>query len=290
MTPAAGLTKLSVITASRNRRNLLLAKLRSLLEQTLPAERFEWLVCLDGTTDGSAGALSAALAEWKPAFEVSILELPASRGAGEARNRCAGVAQHDTLYLSDDDCLLLPDTLERHAAAQAEPAVVLGGITFRSAGEQPETEWLAARPRYWHVNGANTSLPASAFHAAGGFPDWLSGYGGEDIALGFQLEQAGLPIRMIPGAGVIHAGANTAAGSDPHKSWQAGRNAARIAARYPETAGRLGVARWQLNLKRALLLVLAPLLGNRGRAETAYARGALAEQQNPGGIELEAGR
>jgi glycosyltransferase involved in cell wall biosynthesis len=293
MMPAgAEAAKLSIITASHNRRELLLAKLESLRRQTLPAERFEWLVCLDGATDGSAAALRAALAQDEAPFTVTILELRESQGAGAARNRCAAAARHGTLYLSDDDCLLLPFTLERHAAAQAEgPGVLLGGITFRpDASGRPLGEWQQRRPRYWHVNGANTSLPATAFHAAGGFPGWLSGYGGEDIVLGFQLERSGLPIRMIDGAGVIHEGANTAAGADPHKSWQAGRNAARIAARYPQTASRLGVARWQLGLKRALLPVFTPLLGMRGQAEMAYARGAAAEQRSSSRIEGKAGR
>lgn len=296
MTPAAAVTKLSVITASYNRRELLLAKLQSLRQQTLPADRFEWLVCIDGSTDGSAAALRAALAQAAPPFAVTILELQQSGGVGAARNRCAVAAQHDTLYLSDDDCLLLPATLERHAAAQALPAVVLGAITFRSgpasvpaAPHAAETEWQVRRPRYWHVNGANTSVPAAAFHATGGFPSWLSGYGGEDIVLGYQLERAGLPIRMIEGAGVIHEGANTAAGADPHKSAQAGRNAARIAMRYPQMAGRLGVASWQLGAKRALLPLLAPLLGARGPAEIAYTHGALAEQRSARNKELEPG-
>jgi glycosyltransferase involved in cell wall biosynthesis len=269
--------RLSVLTASRNRRELLLAKLASLRRQTLPAGNFEWVICLDGATDGSAGALRRELAARPARFSVTILETEGSEGAGAARNRCAEAARGETLYLSDDDCLLLPGTLERHLEAQSAPAVVLGAITFRSEGGLDE--WQVRRPRYWHVNGANTSLPAAAFTAAGGFPAWLGGYGGEDIMLGFLLGRAGLPLRAIGDAGVIHEGANTAAGSDPQKSRQAGSNAARIALRYPETAGRLGVARWQLALKRPLLPLLG-LLGPRGRAEAAYARGAISVRKD----------
>jgi GT2 family glycosyltransferase len=265
---------LSVVTASRNRRELLLAKLQTLRQQTLPPERFEWLVCLDAATDGSAAALRQALETAPAAFGVTILETDVNVGAGAARNRCVALARGSTLYLSDDDCLLGPETLARHAAAQAEPAVVLGGITFRSGGSV--SQWQVRRPGYWHVNGANTSLPAAAFRAAGGFPAWLEGYGGEDIVLGFLLQRAGLAIRLIRDAGVIHEGANTAAGGEPGKWRQAGRNAARIASRHPETAGPLGVAGWQLGLKR-LLLPLAPLLGARGRGEAAYLRGAREE-------------
>src|SRR3954451_1536012 len=50
---------LSVITPTYNRRESLLATLRALERQSLPADQFEALVIVDGCTDGSADACRA---------------------------------------------------------------------------------------------------------------------------------------------------------------------------------------------------------------------------------------
>ena len=260
---------LSVVTASRNRRDCLLRKLDSLRAQTLQPGLFEWLVCLDATEDDSKDALQAELAARPPAFKVAVVESLVQVGPGPARNQAAAMAAGRVIYLSDDDCLPEPETLELHLKAQAEPAVFVGSIRFEDGGRG--SHWRPSRVDWWNVNGANSSMPLGSFKAVGGFPDYLEGYGGEDLALGYQLHAAGLAIRPLPGAATVHLGKATGRGNNPDNWYQAGANAMRLARRHPEMAGRLGVEGWQLALKR----ILTPLLGRRGRLEAAYTRGAL---------------
>src|SRR5690606_29694907 len=120
-------------------------------------------------------------------------------------------------------------------------------------GEGESREWLPGRPGWWNVNGANTSLPLSVFEQVGGFPDYLQGYGGEDVALGYLLVRAGLELRSLPGAAVVHQGPATGRGGDPERWREAGANAARLARHHPATAYRLGVTPWQLRLKQLLV-------------------------------------
>ncbi len=266
---AAGGPVLSVITASRNRRELLLLKLQSLRNQDLQPGLFEWIVYLDGDADGSGEALEAELAARPPGFAVQVLHGEESSGPGQARNRAAELAAGRILHLSDDDCLLEPDCLRLHLHAQVEPAVYVGSIRFES--EAGSEHWKPRRVGWWNVNGANTSMPATTFRETGGFPGYLLGYGGEDLGLGYQLEQAGLEVRALPQAVVRHQGADTRRSNNSEDRWyEAGANAMRLARRHPGMAGRLGVTRWQLALKRAV----TPLMGRRGRLEAAYSRGA----------------
>lgn len=274
--------RLSVVTATRGRRALLLRKADTLLAQTLDPDAFEWLVCVDGDDDGS----HAALSRLETPFRLTVVPFATPRGAAAARNACADRARGEVLYLSDDDCLLPPDALERHRAAQRSPVVVIGGIDFvtdaHAGGEVAPgavERFTPRRGRYWNLNGANTSLPLAAFREAGGFDESLRGYGGEDLLLGYRLARLGVPFRARPDIRVRHLGPNPMRGADPVKALNAGRNAARIARRHPELALRLGVHPVSFALKRLLFPVYRRFAPGRYAYERAYDRGAHLERR-----------
>ncbi|WMT58457.1 glycosyltransferase family 2 protein [Truepera radiovictrix] len=268
-------SRLSIITVTHNRRELLLQKLRALAAQTLSPEHFELVVGVNGDADGTLEALQEASAPYR--MTVLSFEVPLSVAA--ARNACAAAATGAVLYLSDDDCSPHPETLAAHLAAQAAPCVAVGGLEFVHSG-QVET-WRPKRVSFWNLNGANVSLPAAAFRAVGGFDERLEGYGGEDVLLGYALHRYGLPFRALPEARAQHLGPNPVRGGNLHKARSAGRNAARIARQHPELAYRLGVHPALLALKGvalrpgALWRALAP---ERYAYERAYLEGALSER------------
>lgn len=264
------MTALSVLTVTHNRCELLRQKLAALGAQTLPPERFELVVLANGCTDETLPLLQDSA----PAYRLQVLESPSKLGPAAARNRCAQAARGRVLYFSDDDCLPDPETLAKHLAAQAKPCVAIGGLTFTD-GDTRET-WRPRRVGFWNLNGANSSVPAAAFRAARGFDETLSGYGGEDVALGYAL--SALPFVALPDAGARHLGPNPVRSGDLYKARSAGRNAVRLASRYPELAYRLGVHPALLALKR-LLLRPGLRLGPTYRYERAYLEGALEERR-----------
>lgn len=264
------MTALSVITVTHDRCELLRRKLAALAAQTLPPERFELVVLANGCTDGTLRLLRDAA----PAYRLTVLESRTQLGPGAARNRCAAAAAGGVLYFSDDDCLPDPETVAKHLAAQAKPCVAVGSLTFVYGGTR-ET-WRPRQIGFWNLNGANSSVPAEAFRAARGFDETLSGYGGEDVALGYALRA--LPFVALPDAGAVHMGPNPVRSGDLHKARSAGRNAVRLASRHPELAYRLGVHPALLALKRLLFrpgLNLSPTY----RYERAYLEGALEERR-----------
>ncbi|MEX2542314.1 MAG: glycosyltransferase [Trueperaceae bacterium] len=239
--------RVSVITVTHQRRDLLRRKLHSLEGQSLPPEEFEWIVCDNASDDGT----TAALSEVRPAFSLKVVRSEENRGPGPGRNACVRLSDAPILYFSDDDCLLAPDTLERHLQAQTRPGVLVGGIRWEFDGGH---EYMRpARVRYWNLHGMNTSLPRAAFDRAGGFDESLTGYGLEDVLLGFRLRQAGYRFRSLPDVLVRHIGANPMRAADPLKARSAGRNAVHIARRYPRLGVRLGVHPLSLGLKKVLL-------------------------------------
>lgn len=278
--------ELSVLTVTRNRREIVLRKLDALARQELEPERFELVVCVNGDEQGSYEALTAR-AVGLP-FALRLLRFEENRGAAAGRNACAAAARGAVLYLSDDDALPAPATLARHLAAQrVEPGLYQGDV--RCDAPDGTREWIRAprRLRFWHVHGVNTSVPRAVFERVGGFDEWLEGYGHEDVLFGYKAWRAGAPLRPLADAAAVHLGPNPvrAGPATAPKARSAGRNAARIARRYPELAFRLGAHPLSVAAKR---LALGPLGGLWRRLdppshayERAYLQGILEERRDP---------
>jgi GT2 family glycosyltransferase len=272
---------LSVITVTHNRRELLLKKAASLGKQTLAPEQFEWVVCINHDVDGSKAALEALALP----FGVKLLEFSSLQGSSLARNACVRLAAGELLYFSDDDVLVPEATLEHHLQfhqKQNRPVLGQGDIDWEYQGEVEAMKFT--KVHYWNINGVNTSLPRQSFEAVGGFPEWLSSYGHEDVILGYRLYRHGLPLCHVPNATVRHLGANPMRGLEPGKARSAGRNAVIVTRHYPELAFRLGVHPLLMAVKRvsfspACARLLKRLSPEWLVYEQAYFEGAKEEQE-----------
>ncbi len=267
--------QLSVITVTHDREALLRQKLAALEAQTLPPEQFEVVVLANACTDETAKLLEETQTPYRLRVQVS----PELLSPARARNLCAAAATGRVLYFSDDDCLPAPETLRKHLAEQLRPCVAVGGLEFIAANHTER--WSPQRVGFWNLSGANTSVPAAAFRRVGGFDETLSGYGGEDVALGFALKE--LPFVALPDAPAQHLGPNPVRSGDLQKAYSAGRNARRLAGRYPALKYRLGVHWGLLALKRFALLGPPRLFWQRLAPEVyayerAYLLGALEER------------
>src|SRR3712207_2402031 len=99
----------TVIVPSHQRRQMLPLVLAGLAGQTLPAEAFEVIVVLDGSTDGSA----ELLAEWQRSGRLANLRWhwQPNQGQAVARNTGARLAQAPVLLFLDDDIVPARDLL-----------------------------------------------------------------------------------------------------------------------------------------------------------------------------------
>ena len=216
-------------------------------------------------------------------FALTVIALERNEGSARARNACAARARGELLYFSDDDALLRPGILADHLAFHEahRNCVAVGGVDWETAAGVERMR--PHRVSYWNLHGVNTSLAKSDFSAVGGFPEWLTTYGFEDVVLGYALQRRGLRFVALPDSAVRHIGPNPVAGRQPDKVKSAGRNAVLVAEKYPELALRLGVHPLLLRAKRSLLPCLRPLfraeLARRLEGELTYTRAAWAEYQ-----------
>ncbi|MEY2603379.1 MAG: hypothetical protein QOH31_1153 [Verrucomicrobiota bacterium] len=243
--------RFSVIVPTYQRRNLVVALIRSMMRQEFDGD-FEVIVVVDGSDDGSAHALRK-LGEVELPFPLTILEQP-NQGAAIARNRGAAVARGEILLFLDDDMEAHPQLLVEHDRSHREGAeVALGHIPLHP--ESPRNilsaavrSWADNRAKYLSSPGASLtlhdlltgqlSLPREIFQRVGGFDTnfTLGGsFGDEDVDFGYRLMLAGCRIVFNPDAiswqnYVVHP-------RQYLRQWrQVGRADAAFARKHPEQA------------------------------------------------------
>ena len=268
--------ELSVLTPTSGRAGLVLRKLEALAaDAERPALEVVLLdnACPDGVGDGVAAH------DWP--FEVRVLRSRERLAAGPARLEAGRAARGRFVWLSDDDCVPHAGAAAHHLARQTVGRCVgVGSVRFVAADGRVQSALPARRPGPAQVTGVNTVVERALWlRVAERLPALPRRYGGEDTLLGLALEDAGARIAPVPDAWVDHVGPIPSRSGDPAKGYDAGYNAAVLAAAYPRATWALGVHPWQLRVKRALL---APPIGSIARRtapmiaafEAAYLAGA----------------
>ena len=187
--------KVSLVATVKNGLQHLDAFLASVRAQTRPPD--EVVIVDGGSMDGTFEALQRA----PDLTEIS------GPGANIARGRNVAIraAAHNILAVTDADCVLAPDWLERIVAPIERGADVSAGF-YRPLGESllqtcaaavslPEPDEI--RPG-WMPSSRSVAFRREAFEAAGGYPEWL--YVGEDMYLNHRFVQTGARIEVAPDA------------------------------------------------------------------------------------------
>src|SRR5437870_3717378 len=99
----------SVCIPSYNRRELLLATLRSLDRQTVGPGRFEVVVANDGSTDGTADLLRGLETSYRLRWVTQQ-----NAGLAAARNAAARIAEQEVLIFVDADQICDSEMVEVH--------------------------------------------------------------------------------------------------------------------------------------------------------------------------------
>jgi glycosyltransferase involved in cell wall biosynthesis len=202
---------ISVIVPTFNRREMVRRTVETLSAQTFPAERYELIVVVDGSTDGTVAMLGAL----KPACRLRVIE-QANRGPSAARNTGLRAAEAGLVIFIDDDMLCAPELIAAHAAAhEAEDRMIGLGAILLSADSPPSlaAECFNREIGAFHLQQtrspgtawqeiecvfSNTSLSRALLVETGGFDETFRMR--EDLELGVRLFGAGLHAGYIDGA------------------------------------------------------------------------------------------
>jgi glycosyltransferase involved in cell wall biosynthesis len=206
--------RLSVVIPTYNRLERLRYVIPALVAQDIGAAAFEVIVADSNSTDGTAAYL-AEVARTAP----HVRHLPGPyAGRASARNAGIAAARAPLVLFTDADIIAAPDLLARHAARHAgggSKAVIGCEIQVDSyeaylrkrddpAQRDPLHPPTRKRLTWLYFMTGNASVTRADLERVGGFDEAFTGYGHEDLELGYRLQQAGVPIEYAPEAVNYH--------------------------------------------------------------------------------------
>ncbi|HEY5425317.1 MAG TPA: glycosyltransferase [Candidatus Tumulicola sp.] len=262
---------ISVVIPTYDRLDTLGHVIPTLLAQDLPRDAFELLVCDSNSTDGTAEYL-ARVGEQHP----NVRHLPGAYG-GRAAARNAGIqaARGDVVLFNDSDILASPDLLSRHLDRHRERrgiAVVGWEVQVKDLEDyarkrdRPEARGHLHPPSrkrlsWLYFLTGNASVRRDDLLRAGCFDESFTGYGHEDLELGYRLEKAGLEIVYEPRAVNYHC-QDVPHDDQKEKMKLAGRSTVRFYRKHPDFAVKLNLGMTPVSLGLHAALTRAPhLLG-----------------------------
>ncbi|MCU1310419.1 MAG: hypothetical protein JWO20_1544 [Candidatus Angelobacter sp.] len=201
----ASAIKISVVIATFDRRHILARTLPTLFQQDFPADQYEIVVVIDGSSDGTA----EMLARFSPPCIFRYIEQP-NQGPGVARNTGIKAARGEIILFLDDDFLCDPGLLREHFAAHQSPdaSLIIGRVlvdpnSATTAAMElcrrfddshfPDKDFQPDWPIYTSVC-SNTSLPRSTCLEFGGYDENFSRMA-EDLEFGFRLHHVGIKLQ-----------------------------------------------------------------------------------------------
>lgn len=231
ITPMPPTPAITSIIPTRNRASHLRQCLIWLSRQTLPANRHEVIVVLDGPDDAS----TSAAAEFTDHLGLRVIE--AERlGIAHAKNVALAEARGRIVLLLNDDIRPVPTFLEAHlrahqARSSGPPAMILGHSPFIAPPPDQDTcfdllirstsmiffydrmidadgRLLQSPDHDWgcrHAWNMNLSLPRDAALAIGGFRPAIANCCYEDVEFAWRLAaRFGSPVLFRPDARADH--------------------------------------------------------------------------------------
>jgi glycosyltransferase involved in cell wall biosynthesis len=206
--------ELSVVVPTYNRIDTLRVVLPSLLEQTLSAGSYEIVIADSRSTDGTAHYVLDLASEMG---QDRVRYVPGPYG-GRASARNAGVeaARGRLVLFTDADIIASPDLLERHLAChglEADLRLAVVGCElqvrslddYRRQRDHPEVRQPLHKPSrrrltWLYFLTGNASVRRDDLRGVGAFDEAFTGYGHEDLELGYRLQKSGVEIRYEPRA------------------------------------------------------------------------------------------
>ncbi|RIK39962.1 MAG: hypothetical protein DCC55_16440 [Chloroflexi bacterium] len=206
------LNRISVVIPTYQRCAAVQRLLQALAHQTLPAEQFEVIVSIDGSTDGT----QEMAAQLRTPYALQVLWQP-NQGRSSARNAGIKAACGELLVMLDDDMVPTPEFLVAHQRAHAHDfyLAVMGPVPVQLAETAPPVVRYIGEKFNRHLEklaqpgytlalrdfySGNFSIRREVIRAVGSFDTAFKIYGNEDLELYVRLQQASVRVVYDPAA------------------------------------------------------------------------------------------
>jgi len=200
---------ISVVMGCYNQKEVLSLVLPEYAHQTLAKALFEVIVVDSSSNDGT----SEWLTDLKPDFNFVPIIKP-NTGKASARNTGVAHARGRWIIICDADMIPDPQFVQTHLEAHQHTSVpsCFEGLAWNMSAlnwppiRQQLTPQVGTHPKnmaklgwYYFLTG-NLSFPKILFMDFNGFDTAFTGYGWEDLELGYRFSKAGVPLRYLHNA------------------------------------------------------------------------------------------
>ena len=261
--------QVSVVVATFNRRAVLQRTLPQLLTQDFPAEAYEVILVVDGSTDGTLDMLQA----YADHPNLHVISQP-NRGQAAAINAGIRAARGEIVLFLDDDILCGPNVVAEHAKVSRDEkfCMAFGPVLASEEIRDPLVmQWVrsfsddffahdAAKfsEEGWYrcMACANSSAPRSVLLGVGGLDESFTR--GNDADLGFRLIGSGYRFRYLPNCTTHQLFAKSRA-DIIQDAWGEGISEIRLCRKHPElrAESRFGAISSRSRWRRFLIWALA---------------------------------
>jgi GT2 family glycosyltransferase len=205
--------RISVVIPTYNRLDTLRYVIPSLVGQDIRPDAFEVIVADSNSNDGTAEYL-AGVARTSP----NVRHLPGPyTGRASARNAGIAAARAPLVLFTDADIIASSDLLAKHLARHATGRKAVIGCEIqvdsydeylrksRSSVHEDSLHPPTRKHLTWlYFMTGNCSVERRDLDAVGRFDEDFTGYGHEDLELGYRVQAAGIPIEYAPEAVNYH--------------------------------------------------------------------------------------
>jgi GT2 family glycosyltransferase len=259
----------SIVVPTYNRLDTLQHVMPTLLAQDVSRDRYEVLICDSRSTDGTAEYLARVAAE-----HPNVRHLPGGySGRAAARNAGIEAARGEVVLFNDSDILASPDLLSHHLRRHGERrgiAVVGWEVQvkdiadFERKRDRPQERGhlhphSRKRLSWLYFLTGNASVRREDLLRVGAFDESFTGYGHEDLELGYRLQKASVAIVYEPGAVNYHC-QDVAHDDQKEKMKLAGRSTVRFYRKHPDFAVKLNLGMTPVSLGLHAALTRVPAL------------------------------
>ena len=215
----------SVVVATRDRKQRLAALLESLRAQTLGPDLLEVIVVDDGSSDGTAELLENE--RHREGLELQVVRRSGGGGPGAARNAGWPLARAQLVAFTDDDCVAEPRWAEAGLEAWGGEALrIVQGATTPIEAERPLMGPLSysydVRSLAAEFSTCNMFYPRALLERLGGFDADAFPVNGEDTDLAWRAQALGAEAVFEPEAHARHAVVRLTPGQFLRRNWSWG--------------------------------------------------------------------
>ncbi|MFA4858474.1 MAG: glycosyltransferase [Candidatus Margulisiibacteriota bacterium] len=204
---------ISIVIGTFNQRETLNQTLLSLFDQTVSEDIYEIIVVDSESSDGT----EAMIRSLNPPCDLEYIRQP-NLGKAAARNRGIRAASGSIIIITDADMLADEKLIEEHLLVQSKyKNLAAEGLTYNLKSFGPDfknpknidpyiKEKLKPlqKIRWSYFLTGNLSAKKQTLLDAGLFDENFTGYGWEDIELGYRLKQMKVPLVYLPAAQNYH--------------------------------------------------------------------------------------